>query len=533
MLKFEAGELAAARRWWRPSPAWTAQRVGAHGRAGTGATLALHARGQWVDPLPVRRAGPDVPARSLLAHGAGAAMDSALDGCDDAGIGGGGAAGGALRVRRHGGAAGRRRRRAATRGPADPGVRGGGRGAGAGRAARRSWSAPWAAGWPAWRRMRSRPRGGSRGSSASAIRSTRPGWLEQVRTAHLAVLRTPALIVQARATRWVPGTRSRAMRCCCLSDPSAGGRRRRPAAAQEVFVIVGGGSIWRRWWGGWQPGAAAESGEDRDLHLRRVNRRLGNCWSGWRRRRPDVAQPAGAEGDRRRVSAAGDPGGRLRRALARAADLQSRRDRCANAEPALTRDTLPGDPADTQARYIEAAVQGVLIASPRCAEREPAAGPEVRRQAGLDGAAAGACRRPAGGRTAGGAGQHAERSQQQGVIVGTVIAAAGTRTATSTRRRSAHRHPPSGQDDRDQGLPGRQARSRRHPPGGQGDRRDRRGPTRAPRPRRVRTTYHKAFRTRGDGRVHRPAPEPSDGKPIGFKLCVGDPRRVHGRSSRR
>ncbi|MBP2234212.1 exodeoxyribonuclease-3 [Sinorhizobium kostiense] len=34
-----------------------------------------------------------------------------------------------------------------------------------------------------------------------------------------------------------------------------------------------------------------------------------------------------------------------------------------DAEPVLTRSTLPGDPSDTQARYIEAAVNGILIAS--------------------------------------------------------------------------------------------------------------------------------------------------------------------------
>jgi exodeoxyribonuclease-3 len=32
-------------------------------------------------------------------------------------------------------------------------------------------------------------------------------------------------------------------------------------------------------------------------------------------------------------------------------------------EPVLTRTTLPGDPSDTQSRYIEAAVKGVLIAT--------------------------------------------------------------------------------------------------------------------------------------------------------------------------
>ena len=32
-------------------------------------------------------------------------------------------------------------------------------------------------------------------------------------------------------------------------------------------------------------------------------------------------------------------------------------------EPVLTRDRLPGDPADGQSRYVEAAVRGFLIAS--------------------------------------------------------------------------------------------------------------------------------------------------------------------------
>ena len=47
---------------------------------------------------------------------------------------------------------------------------------------------------------------------------------------------------------------------------------------------------------------------------------------------------------------------------------------------------LPGDPADTQPRYIEAAVNG-SSSPPLRAERQPAARPEVRLQARLDGAA--------------------------------------------------------------------------------------------------------------------------------------------------
>jgi exodeoxyribonuclease-3 len=46
------------------------------------------------------------------------------------------------------------------------------------------------------------------------------------------------------------------------------------------------------------------------------------------------------------------------------------------AEPVLTRDRLPGDPADTQPRYIEAAVRGVLIGCLYAPNGNPAPGPK-------------------------------------------------------------------------------------------------------------------------------------------------------------
>lgn len=46
------------------------------------------------------------------------------------------------------------------------------------------------------------------------------------------------------------------------------------------------------------------------------------------------------------------------------------------ATPVITRRTLPGDPADEQARYIEAAVQGVLIASIYLPNGNPRPGPK-------------------------------------------------------------------------------------------------------------------------------------------------------------
>lgn len=46
------------------------------------------------------------------------------------------------------------------------------------------------------------------------------------------------------------------------------------------------------------------------------------------------------------------------------------------AEPVLTRDALPGDPDDSQARYIEAAVEGILIASLYAPNGNPQPGPK-------------------------------------------------------------------------------------------------------------------------------------------------------------
>jgi exodeoxyribonuclease-3 len=45
-------------------------------------------------------------------------------------------------------------------------------------------------------------------------------------------------------------------------------------------------------------------------------------------------------------------------------------------EPIVTHNTLPGDPSDTQGRYIEAAVGGVLIASLYAPNGNPQPGPK-------------------------------------------------------------------------------------------------------------------------------------------------------------
>jgi exodeoxyribonuclease-3 len=49
-----------------------------------------------------------------------------------------------------------------------------------------------------------------------------------------------------------------------------------------------------------------------------------------------------------------------------------------NCEPVITRTELPGDPADTQSRYIEAAVNGVLIATLYAPNGNPQPGPKFK-----------------------------------------------------------------------------------------------------------------------------------------------------------
>ena len=69
-------------------------------------------------------------------------------------------------------------------------------------------------------------------------------------------------------------------------------------------------------------------------------------------------------------------------------------------EPIVTRTELPGDPADREARYIEAAVNGILVASLYAPNGNPQPGPKFSYKLCLARAAAQACRGAAcGGRT--------------------------------------------------------------------------------------------------------------------------------------
>jgi exodeoxyribonuclease-3 len=107
-----------------------------------------------------------------------------------------------------------------------------------------------------------------------------------------------------------------------------------------------------------------------------VNRRLPNLLAWLERTRPDVVclQEIKCAQDRfpaAQVEAAGY--GAVWRGQGRhhGVAILAR-----DAEPVLVRDRLPGDPDDREARYIEAAVQGVLVASIYLPNGNPQPGPK-------------------------------------------------------------------------------------------------------------------------------------------------------------
>ena len=72
-----------------------------------------------------------------------------------------------------------------------------------------------------------------------------------------------------------------------------------------------------------------------------------------------------------------------------------------NCEPVVTHATLPGDSDDMQSRYIEAAVNGVLIGTLYAPNGNPQSGAEIRIQARMDETSSSACRRALRARCAG------------------------------------------------------------------------------------------------------------------------------------
>lgn len=112
------------------------------------------------------------------------------------------------------------------------------------------------------------------------------------------------------------------------------------------------------------------------FNINGVNRRLANLLGWLERRKPDVVclQELKARGEdfpQEAIARAGYGAvWKGERAWNGVAILARGRD------PVPTRDTLPGAPEDTQARYIEAAVSGILIASIYVPNGNPRPGPK-------------------------------------------------------------------------------------------------------------------------------------------------------------
>ena len=111
-------------------------------------------------------------------------------------------------------------------------------------------------------------------------------------------------------------------------------------------------------------------------NINNVNRRLPNLIEWLGERKPDVVCLQELKADQNSF-----PVKELARAGYRAVWLGQRTWNgvailARGVEPILTRTALPGDPQDTQARYIEAAVNGVLIASLYAPNGNPQPGPK-------------------------------------------------------------------------------------------------------------------------------------------------------------
>ncbi len=112
------------------------------------------------------------------------------------------------------------------------------------------------------------------------------------------------------------------------------------------------------------------------FNVNNVNKRLANLLAWLRNARPDVAclqelKAADAEFPVEALNKAGyDAVWRGQRSWNGVAILAR------DGEPVVTRTALPGDPADTQSRYVEAAMSGVLIATLYAPNGNPRPGPK-------------------------------------------------------------------------------------------------------------------------------------------------------------
>jgi exodeoxyribonuclease-3 len=112
------------------------------------------------------------------------------------------------------------------------------------------------------------------------------------------------------------------------------------------------------------------------FNINNVNKRSGNLLAWLRVAKPDVVclqelKSTDAEFPKSAIERAGyDTTWRGQKSWNGVAILAR------DCEPIVTRRELPGDPADTQSRYIEAAIKGVLVASFYAPNGNPQPGPK-------------------------------------------------------------------------------------------------------------------------------------------------------------
>jgi exodeoxyribonuclease-3 len=112
------------------------------------------------------------------------------------------------------------------------------------------------------------------------------------------------------------------------------------------------------------------------FNINNINRRLGNLLSWLRQAEPDIVclqELKAADGDfpERAIQRAGYSAVWEGQKTWNGVAILSK-----HSAPIVTRRTLPGDPLDSQARYIEAAVQGILVASIYLPNGNPQPGPK-------------------------------------------------------------------------------------------------------------------------------------------------------------